>query len=101
MTALHLLPATELVRRIAAGALCPVDVADHYLDRAARIDPVLKSFVTLDPDDVRRQAIEARRRIRDQELLGPLHGLPISVKDLIPTEGLRTTRGSLLFEHDV
>jgi Asp-tRNA(Asn)/Glu-tRNA(Gln) amidotransferase A subunit family amidase len=101
MTALHLLPATELVRRIAAGALCPVDVADHYLDRANRIDPLLRSFVMLDPRDIRRQAVEARRRVQDGEPLGPLHGLPISVKDLILTERIRTTRGSRLFAHDV
>lgn len=93
--------AVEQLDRIARGELSPVELVDHYLDRVASIDPVVRSFVTLEQESIRRQAIEAERRVARKEPLGPLHGLPVSVKDLIVTKDIRTTRGSRIFEHDV
>jgi aspartyl-tRNA(Asn)/glutamyl-tRNA(Gln) amidotransferase subunit A len=101
MTQLHEMSAAELVGSIARRDLSPVELVEYFLGRVSSIDPVVRSFVTLDHDSIRREAKQAEQRVSSGEPLGPLHGLPVSVKDLIVTKGIRTTRGSRMFEHDV
>ncbi|MEZ5220292.1 MAG: amidase [Ilumatobacteraceae bacterium] len=83
--------ATEYRRR--RQALSPVDVTDFFLDRVERIDPKIKSMVTVTPDLARRQAAAAARRIADGDP-SPLLGVPMLVKDLVDVAGVRTTAGS-------
>lgn len=87
------LPLITVAEGIASGALSPVDVVDAVLERVDRIDPLLSSYVTLDADGARASAEAASAAVRVGAPLGPLHGVPLSVKDVLH-HGL-TRAGSL------
>lgn len=87
--------ATELVALIRAREASPVEVVDEHLRAIERINPEINAIVTI-ADDVRERAIQAEEAILRGESLGPLYGLPVTVKDTIDTAGLRTTSGSRL-----
>jgi Asp-tRNA(Asn)/Glu-tRNA(Gln) amidotransferase A subunit family amidase len=98
MTALDYAPATDLVEAIRTRRLSPVEVLEDVLQRAERLQPSLHPFMTIDADRARDAARDAEAAVMRGDSLGPLHGLPVSVKDLEPTAGLRTTYGSKFFE---
>ncbi|MGE0387051.1 MAG: amidase [Gammaproteobacteria bacterium] len=87
----------EMREAFAARTLSPLEVAHHALERIERLDPQLNAFVTVDAPEVMAQARRAEQALFDDGVLAPLHGIPISIKDSIPTRGLRTTWGSLLY----
>jgi Asp-tRNA(Asn)/Glu-tRNA(Gln) amidotransferase A subunit family amidase len=91
------MPAIELAERIARGELTAQEALEASLARIERLDGELHSFVTVAADDARRQARAADGRQRRGEPLGPLHGVPISLKDEVWTAGVRSTAGSLLY----
>lgn len=91
-------PATRLAEEIRARRLSPVDVVDAVLRRIERLEPSLNAFVTVTREEARQAAIEADAAVRRGDRLGPLHGVPFSVKDLVTTAGVRTTFGSRLYE---
>ena len=95
------LSATELRRLIGARALSPVELLDSCLARIARVNPAVNAVVTLDGDRAREAAREAEAAVMRGDALGPLHGLPIAIKDTEDTAGLRTTYGSPLFADHV
>jgi amidase len=97
VTELHELTATEQVDAIASGATSSVELVEHYLHRIERHDPDLGAFVTVLADHARESAREADRAVADGEPLGPLHGLPLALKDLHASAGLRTTFGCKAF----
>jgi aspartyl-tRNA(Asn)/glutamyl-tRNA(Gln) amidotransferase subunit A len=80
---------------IAEGALSPVDLMVATLDRLARLEPRLNAFITVCADEAMAQARAAEAAVASGSPLGPLHGVPISVKDNIDTLGIRTTGGSV------
>jgi aspartyl-tRNA(Asn)/glutamyl-tRNA(Gln) amidotransferase subunit A len=87
--------AADLVRR---REISPVDLARAVLDQIERLNPEINAFTTLVPrEEVLRAAQHAADEIARGRYLGPLHGIPVSVKDLIDTAGLRTTYGSGMF----
>jgi aspartyl-tRNA(Asn)/glutamyl-tRNA(Gln) amidotransferase subunit A len=88
--------AAELRAGYEAGRISPVDVVEHLLKRVEKLNPRLNAFYTVNAR-ARKAAEEAERALKSGDSLGPLHGIPVSVKDLIPTAGLRTTRGSAIF----
>jgi Asp-tRNA(Asn)/Glu-tRNA(Gln) amidotransferase A subunit family amidase len=92
-------PALELGRRIRAGEVSPVEAVERSLARIAEVNPHLNAFCFVYPDEARERARAAERAVRRGEALGPLHGVPIAIKDLTPTRGKRTTLGSFAFEH--
>ena len=92
-------PATTLARRIAAGELSPVDVVENSLARIDQVNPTLNCFCFTYADEALDKARAAERAVADGEPLGPLHGVPIAIKDLTPTKGKRTTLGSYSHEH--
>ncbi|MDR5653234.1 amidase [Ruixingdingia sedimenti] len=94
-------PGWRIADRIARKDISPVEVARHFLDRIARLDPQINAFITLAGDQYLAQAAEAERAVMRDDRLGPLHGLPVSVKDQISTRGIRTTGGSLLLRDNV
>ena len=94
-------PATELGRLIRARKLSPVEVTEAVLSRIERLNPHLSAFVTVTADRARADAKAAEARALAAESIGPLDGVPYSVKDLEPTAGIRTTYGSKFFEHNV
>ncbi len=93
------LPAVELARRIARRALSPVDVMENALARIEAVQPALNAFCFVYPDEALAAARAAERAVAAGEPLGPLHGVPIAIKDFTPTKGKTTTRGSYAFEH--
>lgn len=94
------LSAQELAQRIRGKELSPVEVMDALLDRIAAIDPGLNAYCTVAADEARDAATAAEIAILSGEALGPLHGVPVSIKDLIFTRRLRTAAGSrLLADH--
>jgi amidase len=94
-------PAVELARRLRARELSARELLDAYLDRIGRVNPVLNAIVTLAEERAVQQATEADKAAARGAALGPLHGLPIAVKDLADTAGIRTTYGSPIFADHV
>jgi amidase/aspartyl-tRNA(Asn)/glutamyl-tRNA(Gln) amidotransferase subunit A len=88
LEALTWLSASEIRERIGRGEVSPVEVTDHFLTRIEQLDPVLKSFRTLDAAGAREQAAAAEAAVRRGDELGPLHGIPVSVKEHIAVRGL-------------
>jgi aspartyl-tRNA(Asn)/glutamyl-tRNA(Gln) amidotransferase subunit A len=88
-------PATRLVELIRTKALSPVELIDSVLRRIERLEPELNAFVTLTSDRARADARTAETAVMNGNLLGALHGVPVTIKDLTVTEGVPTQRGSL------
>ncbi len=86
--------AAELLRR---KKISPVDLATACLDRIERLNPVLNAFITVTHESAMAEARVAEDEIQRGQWRGPLHGIPIGLKDLIDTAGVRTTCGSALF----
>jgi len=98
--ALHFLPAATLVELLATRRVSSRELLDHFLDRVERLDPNLNAVVALDAERARRAAHEADQEIAQRRSWRPLHGLPVTVKDSLETQGLVTTCGSReLAEH--
>jgi Asp-tRNA(Asn)/Glu-tRNA(Gln) amidotransferase A subunit family amidase len=94
-------PATELGRLIRSRQLSPVELTDAVLARMTRLNPRLNAFLTVTADHARELAKASEARAARGALLGPLDGIPYSIKDLEPTAGIRTTYGSKFFEDNV
>ncbi len=94
-------PATELAGLIRAKKLSPVELTRAVLERIERLNPTINAFCTLTADAALRSAREAEEAVMKGAPLGPLHGVPFSVKDLALTKGVRTMSGSFIFEHRV
>jgi amidase len=90
--------ARELARLIRSRAVSPVEVLDAFLDVIAALNPKLNAIVTLAADQACEAARRAEAALMKGEKIGPLHGLPIGVKDVTPTAGIRTTFASPLFK---
>jgi Asp-tRNA(Asn)/Glu-tRNA(Gln) amidotransferase A subunit family amidase len=96
------LSATELAALIRKKKVSPVEVIEAVLERVDRINPRLNAFVTLTGEQARLEAKAAERALtRRGARLGPLHGVPFSVKDLVITKGVRTTFGTPLYRDHV
>jgi aspartyl-tRNA(Asn)/glutamyl-tRNA(Gln) amidotransferase subunit A len=80
--------------QIRAGRLSPVDLVEAALDRIARIDPRLHSFITVTGEEALAQARTARDEIAAGRWRGPMHGIPIGLKDIVWTRGVPTTAHS-------
>jgi Asp-tRNA(Asn)/Glu-tRNA(Gln) amidotransferase A subunit family amidase len=100
-TELCFTPATELSRAIRAKTLSPVEIIDAVLDRIEALNPRLNAFLAVNADGARQAAQQAEAAVMRGEALGLLHGLPVSIKDLEPSAGLRCTYGSKFFEHHI
>jgi aspartyl-tRNA(Asn)/glutamyl-tRNA(Gln) amidotransferase subunit A len=94
MTELHHLPAAELARMIAGRRVSPVDAVEAMLGRIERLEPRLQAFTEVFAQDARLAAEGADRSIRAGHAVGPLHGVPVVLKDLIDMEGRITMGGS-------
>jgi len=94
-------PATELARLIRTKALSPVEATRAVLERIERVNPVVNAFCTLTADAALAAAREAERAVTSGTPLGPLHGVPYSIKDLNFTKGVPTMGGSFIFQHRV
>ena len=93
--------AVTLRRLIGRKEISPVELLADCRTRIEAVNPAVNAFVALDLEGAETAARAAERAVLQGEALGPLHGLPLGIKDLSETRGLRTTFGSLLFEHHV
>ena len=94
-------PASELSRMIAARDVSPVEIVEAFLGRIERVNGRINAYCTVTAERARKAASEAEAAVRRGEDLGPLHGVPFSLKDLTPVKGIRTTMGSKIFEHNI
>jgi aspartyl-tRNA(Asn)/glutamyl-tRNA(Gln) amidotransferase subunit A len=83
-------------RWIAAGDLSPVDLVEHCLARIEQFEPTIGAWVLVDAEGARRQAQRAADELAHGHSRGPLHGIPLGVKDIIDVEGWPTRAGSPL-----
>jgi Asp-tRNA(Asn)/Glu-tRNA(Gln) amidotransferase A subunit family amidase len=90
--------ARQLADLIKAGRVSPVEVVQACLDRTEALDPILHAFITVAPDAALRAARQAEKTLLRGDDLGPLHGVPIALKDEAWTAGMPATAGSLLFK---
>jgi amidase len=95
------MPARRLAAGIAAKTFSAVEVLDAHLARIAEVNPDVNAIVTLDQTGAQAAARASDNAIARGETIGPLHGLPIAVKDLEDTAGMRTTYGSPIFADQV
>ena len=93
-TDLHYLTLTELARRLHEREISPVEVTQAMLDRIENVDRNLESYVTVLPESALARAKEAEAEIARGNVRGRLHGVPIAIKDLCSTKGVRTTCGT-------
>ena len=93
------MPATELAQRIARREISPVEAVANSLARIEQVNPRLNCFCFVHPDEALENARTAECTIMAGDEIGPLHGVPIAIKDLTPTRGKITTMGSRVYEH--
>jgi len=91
---LEALTLSEAAREIRAKRLSPVELTDLYLERIKKLNPVLNAYMTLTEEQARKDAKAAEKEIARGKYRGPLHGIPVSIKDNLATRGVRTTAGS-------
>jgi aspartyl-tRNA(Asn)/glutamyl-tRNA(Gln) amidotransferase subunit A len=91
----------ELSRAYTERAVSPVDVVDVLLDRIRKRNPSLHAYIAVYEADARLAAEAADKAIRAGHRVGPLHGVPIGLKDLVDLQGRVTTGGSKIWEHRV
>jgi len=95
LTKLTLSEASGLVR---SGKVSPVELTQACLGRIEQLNPKLNAFITVTADSALAQAREAESDIQRGQWKGPLHGIPVALKDLVDTVGVRTTAASGLFK---
>jgi aspartyl-tRNA(Asn)/glutamyl-tRNA(Gln) amidotransferase subunit A len=94
LTSLTIHKAADLLKQ---KEISPVELTQAHLDRIQQVDQRLNSFITLTPELALQRARQAEREIQLGNYKGPLHGIPLALKDLYETEGIRTTAGSTFF----
>jgi aspartyl-tRNA(Asn)/glutamyl-tRNA(Gln) amidotransferase subunit A len=95
------MPATAAARLIRKRALSPVEYVDAVLGAIQRTQPTLNAYATVTADAARTQARAAEQAVMAGKELGPLHGIPINIKDLFATEGVRTAHGSAILADNI
>ncbi|MDX2342206.1 amidase, partial [Micrococcus sp. M4NT] len=100
-TDLCFLSAVELRERINGKKISPVEVTRAVLARAEALQPELNCFITLCGDEAMEEARAAERKLIAGEPLGLLHGIPVTVKDIVNTRGVKTTFGAVPYKDNV
>jgi amidase len=94
-------PASGLLPLYRARKVSPLEVVEAVFTRIDAVNPALNAFVTLARETALEEARKATAALKKRAALPPLHGVPVSIKDLTPTKGIRTTWGSKIFEDHV
>ena len=94
-------PATDLIARIRSKAASPVEVTRAVLERIEQTNPKINAFVTVTGDTALAAAAAAEAAVMKGERIGPLHGIPVSIKDLALVKGVPAKFGSPVFEHRI
>ena len=90
--------AVALAEKIRTKQLSPTEVTEAVLARMEKLNPVLGAFCTPSPDVARAQAKAVETDIMAGKRVGPLAGVPVGIKDLVYTKGIRTTSGSIIYK---
>ncbi len=96
---LRFTPAVQLRDMIRNKLISPVELVGIFLDAIEKINPKINAYITVVPEMALRAAKDAESAIIRGEKIGPLHGIPVAIKDVTMTAGIRTTFGSKLFEN--
>jgi aspartyl-tRNA(Asn)/glutamyl-tRNA(Gln) amidotransferase subunit A len=88
----------QISQSLRRGSLSPVELTAECLARIEKLNPKLNAFITVTAESALAQAQKAEAEIRRGKWIGPLHGIPLALKDLIDTAGVRTTAASSLFK---
>lgn len=96
MSDLTFLPATVMAALVRERKISPLELAELHLAKIEHLNPTLNAFVHVDPERVRREARQAESAIIEGKVVGPLHGVPISVKSSIDVAGMRIESGTRL-----
>jgi len=91
-------PVIELIELIKSKKLSPVELVTHILKRIAKLNPTLNAYLTVAEEKALQDARQAEQALYGAQKLGALHGIPVSIKDLHWTKGIRTTFGSLTYK---
>jgi aspartyl-tRNA(Asn)/glutamyl-tRNA(Gln) amidotransferase subunit A len=97
----HWLPATEIAQAYAAKTLTPRQLLIDLLTRIEALDPKLNAFIRLDADGAMADAVRADQEIAAGRSRGPLHGVPVGIKDIIDVAGLPTTGHSKILVDNI
>src|ERR1700745_1068112 len=92
---------SELSQRLRRREISPVEITQDCLERIERLNPALNAFITVTGESAVAEARRAEAEILRGEWRGPLHGVPVALKDLIDTAGVRTTAASALYKDRV
>jgi aspartyl-tRNA(Asn)/glutamyl-tRNA(Gln) amidotransferase subunit A len=95
---MSIMEASEKIKR---GIVSPVALVDECITRIAQLNPTVNAFITVLSDDALKQAAVAEAEIKKGQWRGPLHGIPVAVKDFYDTAGIRTTAGFVHFKDRV
>ena len=93
-TELHGMTVSQLAPKVKSRKISPVDLTRAVLEQIEILDPMINAYITVDAEGALKAARTAQRQIAKGKYLGPLHGIPISLKDLYDTKGMLTTAGS-------
>ncbi|WP_134700623.1 amidase [Ammoniphilus sp. YIM 78166] len=88
---------SSLSSLIQSRRLSPVELTEMLLQRIEQVNPTVNAFIKVMADDARKQADEREREVMEGRIRGPLHGVPIAIKDILETKGHETTAGSKIF----
>ncbi|MFQ5934110.1 MAG: amidase, partial [Dehalococcoidia bacterium] len=94
-------PAWRVREMIASKEISPREIVDLFLRRIEELNPKLNAYLTVTADEARAEAVKAGEAVIHGDHLGPLHGVPVSIKDLEFSKGIRTTLGCAVFEDHV
>src|SRR5258705_5044389 len=101
MPAPYPLSIAEAAEQIRTHQLSPVDLVRSCLTRIDQLEPQLQAWVTVDRDGALTAAQQCEEEIQRGQYRGPLHGIPVALKDIFYTKGLKTTAGSPIYENFV
>ena len=98
-TDLCYLTAGQLSRLIQQKEVSPIEIIEAHLSRISALEPKLNSFITLQSDHAIEAARKAEEEIQTGKYRGPLHGIPVALKDLFSVKGVRSSSGSKIFDN--
>jgi len=91
--------AVEMAEKVATQEISSLEITETIIERIEKINPIINAYCTTTFDIARDMARKADIKVKNNENIGKINGIPISIKDLMFTKGIRTTMGSKLFEH--